>query len=159
MALTSRLTAIADAIRSKTGGTAKLTLAQMPTEIAGIKVRLADYAGNTGVTPTEDAQTLATKDTSVTSDITVAAIPTGYVDLSKAVKSSTRLYLRHIVVTDTTDGTAHTATVTVDGKTLDADGIAKIGTLTWYEGGTAKGTGGTYTASSSTATVTCRLEM
>lgn len=38
MALTDKLTAIADAIRAKTGGTAALTLDQMPTEIAGIKV-------------------------------------------------------------------------------------------------------------------------
>lgn len=37
MALTDKLTAIADAIRGKTGGTAPLMLAQMPGEIAGIK--------------------------------------------------------------------------------------------------------------------------
>lgn len=37
MALTDKLTAIADAIRTKTGSTEKLTLAQMPTEIAGIQ--------------------------------------------------------------------------------------------------------------------------
>ena len=37
MALTDKLTAIADAIRGKTGNTASLTLEQMPTEIAGIK--------------------------------------------------------------------------------------------------------------------------
>lgn len=37
MALTDKLTAIADAIRGKTGGTEPLTLAQMPVEIAGIK--------------------------------------------------------------------------------------------------------------------------
>lgn len=36
MALTDKLTAIADAIRAKTGSTAKLTLEQMPAEIAGI---------------------------------------------------------------------------------------------------------------------------
>lgn len=37
MALTDKLTAIADAIRGKTGGTAPLMLAQMPEQIAGIK--------------------------------------------------------------------------------------------------------------------------
>jgi hypothetical protein len=37
MALTDKLTAIADAIRAKTGGTAALTLDQMPTEIANIQ--------------------------------------------------------------------------------------------------------------------------
>ena len=36
MALTDKLTDIADAIRAKTGGTAKLTLDEMPNEIAGI---------------------------------------------------------------------------------------------------------------------------
>lgn len=36
MALTDKLTAIANAIRAKTGGTALLTLAEMPTAIAGI---------------------------------------------------------------------------------------------------------------------------
>lgn len=36
MALTDKITAIADAIRSKTGGTAKLTLDAMPREIASI---------------------------------------------------------------------------------------------------------------------------
>lgn len=37
MALTNKLTAIADAIRDKTGGTSPLTLDQMETEIAGIQ--------------------------------------------------------------------------------------------------------------------------
>jgi hypothetical protein len=36
MALTDKLTNIADAIRGKTGGTKKLTLDQMPLEIASI---------------------------------------------------------------------------------------------------------------------------
>jgi hypothetical protein len=37
MALTDKLSAIADAIRGKTGGTEKLTLAEMPLAIAGIE--------------------------------------------------------------------------------------------------------------------------
>lgn len=37
MALTDKLAAIADAIRAKTGGTSRLTLAQMPSEIAAIE--------------------------------------------------------------------------------------------------------------------------
>ena len=37
MALTDKLTAIADAIRSKTGSTEKMTLVQMATEINGIQ--------------------------------------------------------------------------------------------------------------------------
>ena len=39
MALTDKLTAIANAIRAKTGGTATMTLAEMPTKIAGIKTK------------------------------------------------------------------------------------------------------------------------
>ena len=37
MALTDKLTAIADAIRAKNGGADKLTLAQMPEKIAAIQ--------------------------------------------------------------------------------------------------------------------------
>lgn len=44
MALTDKLTAIADAIRGKTGKSDSMTLDQMPTEIAGIQ------AGGGGVT-------------------------------------------------------------------------------------------------------------
>lgn len=43
MALTDKLTAIANAIRAKTGKTANMTLAEMPAEIASIQ---------TGITPT-----------------------------------------------------------------------------------------------------------
>lgn len=52
MALTDKLTAIADAIRAKTGGTAALTLDQMPAEIAGIRTggdgspRVVDHVVN-----------------------------------------------------------------------------------------------------------------
>jgi hypothetical protein len=51
MALTDKLTAIADAIRGKTGKTDGLTLDQMAAEIAGIEAggggeNLLDYAGN-----------------------------------------------------------------------------------------------------------------
>lgn len=42
MALTSKLAAIGDAIRAKTGKTGKLTLAQMPTEIASIQTGSSD---------------------------------------------------------------------------------------------------------------------
>lgn len=45
MALTDKLTAIADAIRAKTGGTEPLSLDEMPTEIASIS------GGGGGITP------------------------------------------------------------------------------------------------------------
>ena len=43
MALTDKLNAIGDAIRAKTGGTEKLTLDQMPTEIASITTGGGDF--------------------------------------------------------------------------------------------------------------------
>ena len=45
MALTDKLTAIADAIRSKTNGTAKLTLPQMADAINGLSCTGADASG------------------------------------------------------------------------------------------------------------------
>lgn len=54
MALTDKLTAIADAIRAKTGGTDTLTLEQMATEISNLSV-----GGSSGV----DNKTYIVKDT------------------------------------------------------------------------------------------------
>lgn len=54
MALTNKLTAIADAIRGKTGKTDGLTLDQMVTEIAGIQVG----GGSGGIEPTASFLTL-----------------------------------------------------------------------------------------------------
>lgn len=53
MSVASKLTAIADAIRAKTGGTGSLTLDQMATEIAGIS------AGGSGGIDTSDADATA----------------------------------------------------------------------------------------------------
>lgn len=47
MALTDKLTAIANALRSKTGGTAQLTLEQIASGISGL-----DTSGSGGTTPT-----------------------------------------------------------------------------------------------------------
>lgn len=54
MALTDKLTAIANAIRAKTGGTSELTLDNMATEIANISV---------GTGSTDDNKTYIVKDT------------------------------------------------------------------------------------------------
>lgn len=54
MALTDKLTAIANAIRAKTGGTSELTLDDMATEIANISV---------GTGSTDDNKTYIVKDT------------------------------------------------------------------------------------------------
>lgn len=67
MAITEKLTAIADAIRSKTGETATMTLAQMPTKIEGIstgaetetytfdqrRTEVANYLNNVTYDPTD----------------------------------------------------------------------------------------------------------
>ena len=60
MALTNKLTAIADAIRGKTGKTAQMTLDQMATEIAGIETGgggSAIYSGE--FTPAENLTTIS----------------------------------------------------------------------------------------------------
>jgi hypothetical protein len=49
MALTDKLTAIADAIRGKTGKTDALTLDQMATEIVGIQTGGNIQAGANGI--------------------------------------------------------------------------------------------------------------
>lgn len=51
MALTDKLTAIANAIRSKTGETGKMTLDQMPTKIGGIET--GPSIDLSGITATE----------------------------------------------------------------------------------------------------------
>ena len=59
MALTDKLTAIANAIRAKTGGTSELTLDNMATEIANISV---------GTGSSDDNKTYIVKDTKRTYD-------------------------------------------------------------------------------------------
>ena len=58
MALTDKLTAIADAIRAKNGGTDAMTLAQMPEKITNIQTG-TDTGDATGVKCTERTQPLA----------------------------------------------------------------------------------------------------
>ena len=72
MALTDKLTAIADAIRTKTGSTEKLTLAQMPTEIAAIQAGSA-Y-------PEKFYETDFVMDESVTANGAICTISTGLSD-------------------------------------------------------------------------------
>ena len=109
MALTSKLTAIADAIRAKTGGSAKLSLDDMPTAIASIESgvtpetpsinissnglitatangksgtkQLSTQAAKT-VTPTTSSQTAVSASKWTTGAVTVAAIPSSYVQPS-----------------------------------------------------------------------------
>ena len=74
MALIDKLNAIGDAIRAKTGKSDKLTLDQMPSEIAGI-LTAEPYEGEYIITPTVDGQTMATKNKLMTNDVTIEAIP------------------------------------------------------------------------------------
>ena len=69
MALTDKLTAIADAIRAKTGGAEKLTLAQMPPAIAAIQSGSA-Y-------PEKFYETDFVMDASVTANGAICTISTG----------------------------------------------------------------------------------
>lgn len=76
MALTDKLTSIANAIRSKTGRSGKLTLDQMVTEINGIKATLQ----NKTVTPTKTQSTInADAGYDGLGTVTVNAIPSEYI--------------------------------------------------------------------------------
>lgn len=69
MALTDKLTAVADAIRAKTGSSASLTLSQMVTEISDIQ---------TGITPSGSLSIAANGTYDVTDKAqAVVAVPTG----------------------------------------------------------------------------------
>lgn len=57
MALTDKLTAIADAIRSKTGGTDTMTLDEMVTEISNMTVGNGGSGSNTETTMSFDSAT------------------------------------------------------------------------------------------------------
>lgn len=72
MALTDKLTAIADAIRGKTGSAEKLTLAQMPAQIAGIQAGSA-Y-------PEKFYETDFVMDESITANGVICTISTGLSD-------------------------------------------------------------------------------
>ena len=79
MALTSKLTSIGNAIRSKTGKSAPLTLDQMPQEIASISGDDPTLQAKTA-TPTESAQ-MITADSGYDglSSVTVNAIDSDYI--------------------------------------------------------------------------------
>ena len=77
MALTDKLTAIANAIREKTGNTELLTLDQMPTEIAGIETGGGSGGGGASV--------IEALSVSATGKCTATKIEDGYVAVTVAV--------------------------------------------------------------------------
>lgn len=73
--LVEKLHRIADATRTKTGGTDPLTLTEIREEILSIKGDGRDiYDGPTEVTPSFDTVVLKTSGTAIDDDITVKAI-------------------------------------------------------------------------------------
>ena len=72
MALTDKLTNIADAIRGKTGGTEEMTLDQMAVAIAGIETGGASGIYMAKVTPASDTEELHITHNLGTTDILIA---------------------------------------------------------------------------------------
>lgn len=88
MALTDKLTAIADAIRAKTGGTEPLTLAEMPSEIEGIQ---------TGITPTGTIN-ISENGTYDVTDYAEAFVETSSgVSFTFTVECTDETYLEHVL--------------------------------------------------------------
>ena len=78
MALTDKLSAIADAIRDKTGGTEEMTLDQMAVAIAGIETGGGSGGANgiymAKVTPAEDIITMSINHNLGTTDLLLALV-------------------------------------------------------------------------------------
>lgn len=76
MAITDYLTAIADAIRKKTGRKEKIKLHEMADLIESISVEesFPEYSGLYEITPSFEVQSLETKDTVLREDISVDKI-------------------------------------------------------------------------------------
>lgn len=79
--LSNFLTDVADAIRTKTGETDSILASDFDTEIANIPTGGVIYDGAYTVTPLADvSQTLATKNKTMTDDVTINKVPSYAVD-------------------------------------------------------------------------------
>lgn len=87
MALTEKLTLIAQAIREKTGTTELLKLDEMDDLVAMIESRLPGYSGSVLVSPSHEKQILLTKDMSVYEDISIE--PINVVEVSNTSEGKT----------------------------------------------------------------------
>jgi hypothetical protein len=138
MALTDKLSAIADAIRGKTGKTDTLTLDQMPTEIAGIQ---AGGGGGIGAVKFVDEDIMVEESTStaVTYTIDGVQIPTFVENPTKwSTYTGNEVYIVFITPKEivgeytATDKATASAMITLFGHTNYA---GKIVTAGGYHGG------------------------
>lgn len=183
MALTDKLTAIADAIREKTGGTAKLSLDDMPPAIRGIKSN--PVLQSKTVSPTTSKQTVK-PDTGYDglSDVTVNAMASGAMsDISvsssgvitsqigtsgylasgtKKTKSLTTQAAKTVTPTTSNQtavasGRYTTGAVTVKGDSNLVAGNIKKGTSIFGVTGSYEGSGGGGGTNVETCTVTIQV--
>lgn len=133
MALTNKLTAIANAIRSKTGGTAKLTLDGMASAINGLKTTFSTQTKS--VTLSETAQTIK-PDTGVDglSSVSVPGISKTYVGSSVPKQAAKTVTPTKASQTAVASGTYTTGAVTVGA--IPSEYIIPSGSETKTQNGT-----------------------
>lgn len=132
MALTNKLTAIANAIRSKTGGTAKLTLDGMASAINGLKTTFSTQTKS--VTLSETAQTIK-PDTGVDglSSVSVPGISKTYVGSSVPKQAAKTVTPTKAEQTAVASGTYTTGAVKVGA--IPAEYIVPSGSETKTQNG------------------------
>ena len=113
MALTDKLTAIANAIREKTGGTELLTLDQMPAEIAGIETGGGDIVHGTF--------SISSETTEFTLEHGLSAKPSGFIIIAPAVSAGFGLKALVYAASDTTSNRERYAYTTSSAPSSSED--------------------------------------